>query len=191
MPRENVIAALIHDRLGQILQGVFSQGADANPFQIGVRNDNPLVKQLTGPTDGPPSISIGFALDIFRSIPDVLLDAVSPPGGPLAALKAGDLLKKVREGLRDQLTLFRTQQDAIADLIAAGDLSKIRGVAQSLFRGVRQTFGSDSEGAAAGTVVDRVQQLLGDDVGIALPFATLLGAIQGGVRNAATVPDRV
>jgi hypothetical protein len=191
MPRENVIAALIHDRLGQILLGVFSQGATANPFQIAVRDDNPLVTQLTGPQDGPPSISVGFVLDIFSSIPDALLDAASPPGGPLAALRGADLLGKLRDALREQLTLFGTQRDAIAELIAARDLSSIRGVAQSLFRRVHDTFANNSETAAAGGAVERLQQVLGDDIGIALPFATLLGAIQGGLRNAATVPDRV
>ena len=190
MPRENVIAALLHDRLGQILQRVFTQGAGENPFQIGVDAGNTLVNQLTGPNEGPPSISIGFALDIFSSIPDALLDVVSPSGGPLAALRGGDLLKRLREGLGSQLTLLGAQRDAIAELIAARDLSSIRGVAQSLFLRVQDTFEHNRE-TGAGAAVVRLRQLLGDDVGIALPFATLLGAVQGGLRNAATVPDRV
>ena len=192
MPRENLIAALIHNRLGPILQGVFTRGVDANhPFQIGVDDTNdrtPLVTQLTGPTtahrpsrsDSPWTSSAAFPMACWTR---------SRRAGRSPAPRGTALRDKVRDAL-GQLTLFGGQ-DAIADLIAARDLSSLRGVAESLFGRVRGAFGNDSEGAAAGGAVERLRQLLGDDVGIALPFATLLGAVQGGLRNAVTVPGRV
>ncbi len=196
MNRETALVALIHDQLGQILTKVLTQDAGANPFQIHLGEKDTLVGQLATPGDGPPRVSCAFALDIVTSSVSTLLDALpTPASGPFAALKGSDfseLLDKVRNALGGQLGLFDRQRDAIATLIATRNPTGLRDAADGLFRGILEAFrgqgGGDGSALAA---VQRLQQFLGNDIGTVLPLATILGAAQRGLQNAAGIPESV
>lgn len=193
MNRQNALAALIHDQLGQTLVGVFRDGVSQQIFDIHVNENDSLLGQLTGPGDGPPRISLGFGLDIVGSSASTLLNALpTPAGGPFALLKGNDLtdlVNSVRNALKGRLSLLDNQRDAIASLVAAQGPAGLREAADGLFAGVVGAFGgSDGRG---GQSVSRLQQLVGNDVGIALPFATILNALQRSGKNAAEIPESV
>jgi len=194
--RQNAIAAVIHDQLGQALVRVFAQGVSQDIFEIRVNEDDSLLGQLTGPGEGPPRISLAFGLDILGSSVSTLLNGLpTPASGPFALLRGGDLtdlVDSVRNAFRGQLGLLEKQHDAIARLVVAQDPADLREVADTLFAGVRDVFGGPGGGgAAAADSVSRLRQLLGKDVGIALPFATMLNALQRAGQNTAAIPQSV
>lgn len=193
---QHAIAALIHDQLGQTLARVFTGGVGADLFDIRVNNNDTLLAQLTGPGIGPPRISIVVGLDIVGNSVSTVLDALpAPAGGPFALLRGrdlADLVNGVRHALRGQLGLLERQQEAIARLVAAQNPAELREAADRLFAGVLDVFGeSAGTGGPAAETVSRLRQLVGKDVGIALPFATILSALQRAGRNAAAIPESV
>jgi hypothetical protein len=189
---QNAIAALIHDHLGETLVKVFRGGVGNDLFNINVNKDDSLLGQLTGPGDGPPRISLQFGLDVLGTAVSPLLDALpTPAGGPFAFLKEPDLkalVNRVHNVLEGRLGLFEDQRQAIANLIAAQGPAGLREAADGLFAGVLGVFEGDK---AAGESVSRLRQLLGRDVGIALPFATILNALQRAGQNGADIPRSV
>jgi hypothetical protein len=191
---QNAIAALIHDQLGQTLVGVFAKGVGKDVFDIRVSENDSLLGQLTGPGEGPPRISLGFGLDIAGSSVSTLVNALpTPAGGPFALLKGkdlSDLVNGVRSAFRGQLGLLEKQHDTIVGLVVAQDPGDLREAADKLFAGVVDGFGGSS-GGPAGESVSRLRQLLGRDVGVALPFATILSAVRGAGQDAAAIPQSV
>jgi hypothetical protein len=193
---QNAIAVLIHDQLGQTLARVFTGGVGADLFDIRVSANDTLLGQLTGPGDGPPRISIVFGLDIVGTSVSTLLNALpAPAGGPFASLRGrdlADLVSGVRTALRGQLGLLENQHEAIAGLVTAQNPADLREAADRLFAGVLEVFGgSAGSGGPAVESVTHLRQLLGKDVGIALPFATILSALQRAGKNAAAIPQSV
>ena len=195
MNAQNAIAALIHDQLGQTLARVFSNGVGKDIFDIRVNEGDSLLGQLTGPGEGPPRISIGFGLDIVGTAVSTLLNALpTPAGGPFALLKGrdlSDLADGVRKALRGQLGLLEKQHDIIVGMVVAQNPGDLRDAADKLFAGVLDGFGGAGGGGPAGESVSRLRQLVGGDVGIALPFATILSALQRAGQDAAAVPQNV
>ncbi len=200
MNPQAAIAALIHDQLGQTLKSVFADGVGEGLFDIRrLDGHESLLHQLLAPGEGPPHVSIAFGLDILGNSISGLVgdlgDLPTPSAGPLAFLKTSalaDLKAKVREALGRRVGLLDRDQDAIADMVTAQDPSGLREVADRLFDGVLDVFGGGAEtrGAAFGAV-SRLRQLLGRDVGIALPFATIFNALQRAGRDAAAIPENV
>ena len=195
MNGQNAIAALIHDQLGATLVQVFKEGGVSKTlFTINVNENDSLLGQLTGPGEGPPRMSLQFGLDIAGSSVSTLLDALpTPPGGPFAFLKEADLttlVKRVHNVLDGRLALLDGQRQAIASLIAAQGPAGLRDAAEGLFAGVLSAFGESGEGAKPASV-SRLRQLLGRDVGVALPFATILNALQRAGQNAAAIPKSI
>jgi hypothetical protein len=188
--RDNAIAVLIHDQVGQLAEGVFKAGVSDNLFRIvvGQREADSLVAQLTGPDDGPPRISVGFGLDVISASFSPLLDAVTASG----LGKEGDLrglIDKLKSDLGEKLTLLKSQRDGIAALIAAESPADLRDAAKGLFEGVVGAFkGTGGAGGSAADSVSRLRQLLGNDVGIALPLATMITAVQRGLQDASDIP---
>ena len=196
MNAQNAIAALIHDQLGQTLARVFSNGVGKDVFDIRADEGDSLLGQLTGPGEGPPRISIGFGLDIAGTSLSTLLNALPrPSGGPFALLKGrdlSDLTDGVRKAFRGQLGLLEKQHETIVGLVVAQNPGDLREAADKLFAGVLEGFGGAAGGGApAGESVRRLRQLLGGDVGIALPFATILNAVQRGGQDTAAIPQSV
>jgi hypothetical protein len=169
-------------------------GPDLINIQVG--DNGRLIDQLRSPGDGPPRISIGWGLNIVdRSLSDALAALPRPDGGPVPFLARNvfeDLRRKVREDLRTHLKLLEDRRNAIGSLIAAQDPEELREAAEELFAGVRTAVDglTGTLGPAANTV-DRLRALLGQDPGIALPFATVFKALQQAGRNAAAIPERV
>jgi len=193
---QNAIAALIHDQLGQTLTKVFSKGVGKDIFDIRTNEGDSLLGQLTGPGEGPPRISIGFGLDIVGTSISTLLNALpTPAGGPFALLKdkdLPDLMAGVRKALQGQLGLLEKQNEAIVRLVVAQNPGDLREAADKLFAGVIDELrGAAGGGGPAGDSVSRLRQLVGVDVGIALPFATILNAVQRAGQDAAAVPQSV
>ena len=200
MNPQNAIAALIHDQVGQTLVRVFSGGASGGVarelLDIHVDDNHSLLSQLTRPGDGPPRVSIAFGLDVLGSSVSALLDALPDSDrGPLALLRRADLrelVRRVRDALGGHLGLLAEQRDAIAGLVAAQDPADLREAADRLFAGVVDVLRGSSEGSGdAVNSVSRLRQLLGNDVGIALPFSTVLNAFHRAGQNAATIPGSV
>jgi hypothetical protein len=191
--RQNALAALIHDQLGQTLAGVFGRGVGRDIFDIHVDEDDTLLRQLTGPGDGPPRISLAFGLDIVGGSVATLLNALpTPAGGPFALLKGSDLaslVSSVRNTLKGRLSSLDNQCDAVVSLVAAQGPAGLREAADGFFAGVLGAFGGPDERGAQS--VSRLRQLVGNDVGIALPFATILNALQRSGRTAAEIPESV
>jgi len=193
---QNAVAAVVHDQLGQTLMRVFRGDADANPFVFGGGEDVSLVSQLTGPGTGPPRMSIGFGLDLVGSSLATVLDALpTPDAGRFNLLKGPDLIAlrdQVKTALRGKLGLLDNQRDAVARLMAAQDPAALREAAEGLFGGVLDVFkGPSGVGGPAFDSVSRLRQFLGNDVGTALPFATIVNAVQRGLQNAAQIPESV
>jgi hypothetical protein len=193
---QNAIVALIHDQLGQTLARVFSNGVGKDILDIRTNEGDSLLGQLTGPGEGPPRISIGFGLDIVGTSISTLLNALpTPVGGPFALLKGrdlSDLADGVRKALRGQLGLLEKQHETIVGLIVAQNPGDLREAADKLFAGVLDGLGGAAGGGGpVGESVSRLRQLVGGDVGIALPFATILNAVQRAGQDAAAVPQSV
>lgn len=196
MNPQNAIAALIHDQLGQTLVRVFSEGVGKDLLDIHVNESDSLLAQLTGPGEGPPRISLTFGLDLLASSVSTLLDGLpAPDGGPFGLLKKKDLTElmgRVRDKLGERLGLLGEQRDAIAGLIAAQDPADLRDVADRLFAGVLDVFRDSPDGPGlAVDSVSRLRQLLGKDVGTALPFSTILSALHRAGKNVSTIPQSV
>jgi len=194
---QNAIAALIHDQLGQTLASVFAKkGVGKDVFDIRVNENDSLLGQLTGPGDGPPRISIGFGLDIAGSSVSTLMNVLPrPAGGPFALLKGKDLsdvVNGVRSAFQGQLGLLEKQRDTIVGLVVAQNPGDLREVADKLFAGMVDGLGGSSGSAGpAGESMSRLRQMVGRDVGIALPFATILSAVRGAGQDAAAIPQSV
>ena len=99
MSTQNAIVTVIHDQLGQTLMKVFKQGdglfqkGDAdNPFSISVSGSDTLIGQLGDGTDGPPKITLGFALDVAGNSVAALVEALdpTPASAPSAAVSLPD-----------------------------------------------------------------------------------------------------
>src|SRR5262249_27440325 len=194
MNLQTAASVLVHDQVGQALEGLLKSGNIEHLFNIVADPSQTLLGQLTGPGDGPPNISLGFGLDILGTPFTALLNALpDPKGSPFSFLKGGDLTalrNNVRDALRGHLNIFDNQRDAIAKLVATQDPTSVREVADDLFSGMRGVFGGPGQGEGFNSV-ERLHQLLGGDVGVALPLATLTSAAQRAGRNAAEVPRSV
>lgn len=194
MSRENALAALIHDEIGQTLSRVFAHEANANPFAIAARGSETLVGQLTGPGDGPPKVTLSFGLDIVQSSVATLLDALPTPDlkrlPPLNPPDVVERLSTVRGVIKGRLRFFiDRQEDVIARLIAARDPAALQDVAADLFQGVVDDVRNSSESARES--VERIRALLGNEAGGILSFATIVGAGRRAMENIAGVPERV
>jgi hypothetical protein len=194
MSRENALAALIHDEIGQTLSRVFAKEANANPLEIAPRDSETLVGQLTAPGDGPPKVTLSFGLDIVQSSIATLLDALPTPDlkhlQPLKPPDVLELLNTVRGAIKGRLRFFvDRQEDVIARLIAARDPAALQQVADDLFQGVVEDVRKSSESARES--VNRVRALLGNEAGGILPFATIVGARRRALENIAGVPESV
>ena len=207
MSTQNAIVTVIHDQLGQTLMKVFKQGdglfqkGDAdNPFSISVSGSDTLIGQLGDGTDGPPKITLGFALDVAGNSVAALVEALdpTPASAPSAAVSLPDpgaVFDKVRGALRGKLGLFNQQESAIASLITARNPVSLRKAGSDLFDGIRSAV-TASGGRAVFSLdgVNRLQQLIGSDMGTVLPLATIAGAIQGGregLKNAEGIPKSI
>jgi hypothetical protein len=191
---QNAIAAVIHDRLGQKLAGIFQNGVGADLLNIDVDNDS-LVGQLTSPGEGPPRITIGFGLDVLDASISTLLDDLPTLDRPFAFLRGGqltDLVRKVHDALRGRLVLLEQHRDAIAQLVATQDPVDLRAAADRLFGGVLERFRGDGPGDALVVKrLARVRTLLGQDASIALPFATVFDALRNAGKTAEAIPKAV
>jgi len=190
MSTQHAVLTILHDQLGQVLATVFaSEGS--NPFVIRVNPGDGLLAQLQTPGDDPPRVSLGFGLDILTTSVSVLLGALpTSPAGPLILLDKLDvsqLVEKVRSALGGRLGLFEQQRDAIANLIAARDASGLRDAVRALF----QQVSGGITGSNTKDSVSRLQQFIGNDLGTALPFTTMVGALQQAVSNVAGIPESV
>jgi hypothetical protein len=186
MSRENALAALIHDELGQTLSKVFAKGADANPLKILPRDNETLLGQLTAPGDGPPKVTLSFGLDIIQSSVATLLDTL--PTVDVPASRLADLFDNLRGTIKEHLHLFDQRADVIARLIAARDPVALRAVADDLFHGVLDDV--RDRGQSVRESMDRVRALLGNEAGGILPLATLVRAGRA-LENIAAVPEKV
>ena len=193
MNRQHIMAAMIHDQVGQTLVKILQGAGRDNPFQIRLGPNETLLGQLAAPGDGPPRISVGFGLDIVDGSVSALLDRLPvPDAGLFARLKDRDLsdvLDDVRNELRDKLGLFDKQKDAIANLMSAHSPGAIRDVAETLFGGVLDELESADDELV--NRVKRLRQFLGSDIGTALPFAAVVGAAKRGLQNLADVPKSI
>lgn len=194
MNLQNTAAAFVHNQMGQALEGLLRNGAIDHLFNIDVNPGESLLGQLTGPGDGPPKISIGFGLDILGTPFSALLNALPvADGSPFALLRGGALTalrSRIKDAVGGRLSLFDNQGDVIAKLVAAQGPTDLREVADDLFGGLRGAFGGPGQVDALNSV-KRLRQLLGSDIGVALPLATLINAVQRAGRNAAEIPNSV
>ncbi|HXJ79899.1 MAG TPA: hypothetical protein VMS64_14600 [Candidatus Methylomirabilis sp.] len=186
---QTIIATVIHDQLGQILMTVFTPNGK-NPFEIRVAPNDTLLAQLQQPGTDPPRVSLSFVLDVLTSALSALADAMPvSAAGPIGVLARSDVAR-VLDSIRNALPLaglFDRQRDLIADVTGAQNVAALRdavgGLFQKLRDGISVTATKDS--------VSRVQQLLGNDAGTALPFATVATAALSSLQNAAGVPESV
>jgi hypothetical protein len=189
MSTDNAIAAVIHDQLGEVLAGVFRRGG-RSPFRIDVNPDDGLLKQLEEPGDAPPRISIGLGLDILGTSVSALLDALPASGaGPLGVLRLPDatqLVDRVRSALGGRVRLFERQREVIAGLIAARSPAELGDVVGGLFQRVLAVAAPGSRNS-----VSRLRELIGNDVATALPFTTMVDALQEGLETVAGIPEGV
>jgi len=198
MNLQNALSAVVHDQVGHALEGLLRGGPIENLFNIRVSPTESLLGQLTGPGDGAPRISIGFGLDIlgtpFRTVTERLPLSNDRPLGLLRTEELSALIGRVQDALRGQVSVLDAladPRDAIAKLIGGQGPAGLRRLADDLFGAVRRVFeGAGGDDDAVNTV-DRLRQLVGGDIGIALPFATLIKAVQGAGRNAAAIPRNV
>src|SRR5262249_40449254 len=134
--------------------------------------------------------SIGFALDILGTPFSGFLDALPvADGDPFVLLRGGQLTNlrnKVRDALAQHLSLFDNQRDVIAKLVSAQSPAGLPEVADDLFGGLSGAFDGQARDS-----VDRLKQLLGSDVGVALPLSTLINAVQRAGQNAAAIPKAI
>jgi len=190
MSTQHALLTILHDQLGQVLTTVFASGG-TSPFVIRVNPGDGLLAQLQAPGDDPPRVSLGFGLDILTTSVSVLLGALPTSStGPLILLDKLDvsqLVDKLRNALGGRLGLFEQQRDAIANLIAARDPAGLRDAVRALF----QQVSGGITGSSTKDSVSRLQQFIGNDLGTALPFTTMIGALQQGLGNVAGVPESV
>jgi len=85
MNRQHIMAAMIHDQVGQTLVKILQGAGRDNPFQIRLGPNETLLGQLAAPGDGPPRISVGFGLDIVDGSVSALLDRLPVPDAGLFA----------------------------------------------------------------------------------------------------------
>ena len=191
MATQDAILTMIHDKLGQVLADAFAPGG-ANPISIivGKGKDDALLSQLEDPKTDVPRMSLSFAADILTTSVSVLLGALPTPdpGRPriLGINDLSQLLQKVRQDLGNRLGLFEQQLASLSDLIAARDPAHLGAVIGTLFESVSRDIGDDPKNSVA-----RVQQLIGNDLGAALPFTTVLGAAKQGLKNVEGIPKSV
>jgi hypothetical protein len=189
---QRAIAAVVHGQLGQRLASVFSAGGQS-PVKIVVSLDpkDKLLNQLAEPGDDPPRFSLAFGLDILSSSLSIVLDALPVPlGGPLGGLQKpnlSQLLDNVRKALEGQLGLLERQRDVIAQVIVAARPADIGAAIDALFQGVVDGIG----GTETKNSVLRLREYIGRDVDTALPFATMMTAVQQALGNAAGIPESV
>jgi hypothetical protein len=208
MSTQNAIFALIHDQLGDTLMKVFQQGdglftADpGNPFRISVLGGEGLVQQLSDGTDGPPKITLAFALDIAGASGAAFVNALEPVfslpsagAGPTARIDPAEVLNKVRTALSGQLRVLDQQRNAIAELIAAQNPASILQAGAALFQSIRDAVtASGNRAVFSPDMVDRLQQFIGSDGGAALPLATIVQAMQRSrdtLRNIEQIPSSI
>lgn len=213
MSTQNAIFAAIHDQLGGTLVKVFQQGDDlfragapGNPFRISVVGGEGLVEQLSDGTDGPPKITLAFALDIAGGAVAAVAKALEPgspgPGTsagatapPTARIDPADVLNKVRTALSGQLKVLDQQRNAIEQLITAQNPVSALQAGSALFQGIRNVVAdSGTRAVFSSDMVDRLQQVMGSDGGTALPLATIMQAIQRSrdtLRNVEQIPSGI
>ena len=189
MSTVDTVFALIHDRLGRTLMGVFDKPERATSmFDLGMTGAS-LVEQLARDDDNPPSITLGFVLDIFGSA------LPSFPGAAGGASTAGreDSLKSVQDFLRGRLDVLGQHTDDIAALVTAQNPASIRDAGRALFARIGAADpGSGSTGPSEeGRGWLRLQPLIGDDVGTVLSLATIVNAVRGGLSSAIDVPRQI
>src|SRR5262249_40234147 len=149
-----------------------------------------LLAQLQQPGTDPPRVSLTFVLDVLTNALAALGDALPvSAAGPIAALARSDVAR-VLDSIRTALPLgglFDRQREIIGDLIGAQNVAGLRDALGGLFQKLRDGITP----AATKDSVSRVQQLVGSDVGTALPFATVTSAALQSLQNAAGVPESV
>ena len=186
---QNIIATVIHDQLGQTLMTVFSRGG-RSPFEIHVAPNDTLLAQLQQPGTDPPRVSLSFILDVLTDSVSAFADALpASASGPLGLLARSDV-PRVLESIRNALSragLFDRQRDLVADLIGAQNPAGLRDAVGGLFQKLRDGI----SGTGTKDSVSRLQQLIGNDLGTALPFATVVTAVQQALQNAAGVPESI
>src|SRR5207249_1789406 len=103
-------------------------------------------------------------------------------GGPATAspLDPGAVLTKVRSAVGGKLGLFNKQEGPIAELITARDPIGLRKAGSELFAGIRNAVPGAGGAVFSLDGVNRLQQLIGSDIGTVLPLATIANAMQGG-----------
>jgi hypothetical protein len=185
---QNAIATVIHDQLGQTLMGVFSQGK--SPFVIRVNANDALLAQLEQPGTDPPRVSLSFVLDVLANsvsaVADALPASVAGSAGELARPDVSQVLDKVRGTLK-QVGLFDRERDLITDLIASRNPAGLRNAIEGLFK----RLGDAISGADTKNTVSRLQLMIGNDISTALPFTTVVTAVQQGLQNSGGVPESI
>jgi hypothetical protein len=187
MSDQNFVAAIIHGQLGQTLAKVFNRESSENPFSINLGSNQTLVEQLAEDGDNLPRIGFGIALDVLPLPVSALLAAPATGAGRPA------LLERARAVLGGQTGLFERQREAIGKLIDAPNPESLREAADGLFRGVVAVFkgpsGTDDEPTRG--CLERLHQFFGNDIGTALPFATIINAVPQALQGALKVPRSV
>jgi hypothetical protein len=187
MNDQNFVAALIHGQLGQTLTNVFNRDGSENPFIIDPGNNKTLVEQLAEDGDNPPRIGFRIALDV---LPESVSSLLAVPPTSAAGLPA--LLDKARTALGGQTELFERQREAIAKLIDAQNPGSLREAAKGLFGGVIDVSkGPGGIDNARSGCVQRLHEFLGNDIGTALPFATIINAVPQALQNTLEIPESV
>ena len=194
MSMPNAVTALIHDRLGQTLKDVFARAASGDPtalLEILPQPGDTLVAQLEEGGDGPPRVTLGFALDIVTSAVPRL-----PDGPGLDLPDPVELLRNARNALRGRLAFFDKVNlgDGIAALVAAGDSASLRGAGDALFERIDAAFAGSGRTDVFQSVGQwvRLRPFIGGDIGTVLPLVTIVNAVQGsGLTNVLDVPQSV
>jgi hypothetical protein len=112
MPTANALSALVHDRLGQTLRDVFARAGTGNPgslFEIRLEQNDTLVRQLEDGSDGPPRVTLGFALGIIGNAVPAL-----PELGGQNRLDPGDLVRRLQSAVRERARCGRGWSSSVA-----------------------------------------------------------------------------
>jgi hypothetical protein len=191
MPTANALSALVHDRLGQTLRDVFARAGTGNPgslFEIRLEQNDTLVRQLEDGSDGPPRVTLGFALGIIGNAVPAL-----PELGGQNRLDPGDLVRRLQSAVRERMVFFGRLRDEVTGLVEADDPVNIRSAGEALFRKIDEAFPDKKRDDVFDSLGQwgRLQPFIGGDVGTVLPFATIVTAVQGNVRNVLRIPQSI
>ncbi len=181
MSTVDTIFALVHDRLGQTLRGVFDRTREPGDiFSISATRSS-LLDQLADETTDTPDVTFGLLLDIVGSV------ATLP--GPAAPDEAR---QSVLTFLRGKLSVLDQHTDDIAALIASENPTSIHNAGRALFARIGEGFRRPGLSAAP-EIADwlRLQPLIGDDAATVLPLATIVNAVQVNLENASQVPKGI